>query len=221
VITDTVVNPSGVLKLSAPAWMANVWFAELIRDYVRQYSLVQLEVDFSARRVNLVEEGFDLALRVTHTHHPGLVARAIAPVIFALVASRELLDRTGVPSSLDDLKGRDFLAYGSVRSDGRLTWDWPSGRRTIRLRPTLRNANETFLHLATLQGVGLAFLPKCLVMEDIRAGRLVRVLPNEAELHGKIFGVFPSRKHLSPKVRTFLDLLAKRHFLGPPDAPGT
>uniref|UniRef100_UPI003F4FFC84 hypothetical protein n=1 Tax=Caballeronia sp. LjRoot34 TaxID=3342325 RepID=UPI003F4FFC84 len=58
-------------------------------------------------------------------------------------------------------------------------------------------------------------------MEDIRAGRLVRVLPNEAELHGKTFGVFPSRKHLSPKVRTFLDLLAKRHFLGPPDAPGT
>ncbi|CAN7796548.1 LysR substrate-binding domain-containing protein [Caballeronia sp. LjRoot34] len=156
-ITDTAVNPSGVLKLSAPAWMANVWFAELIRDYVRQHSLVQLEVDFSARRVNLVEEGFDLALRVTHTHHPGLVARAIAPVIFALVASREFLDRTGVPSSLDDLKGRDFLAYSSIPSDGRLTWDWPSGRRTIRLRPTLRSANETFLHLATLEALGLLF----------------------------------------------------------------
>lgn len=135
VITDTAANPSGLLKLSAPAWMANAWFAELIHDYVRKYPLAQLEVDFSARRVNLVEEGFDLAVRVTHAHHPGLVARTIAPVTFALVASREFLDRTGVPSSLDDLEGRDFLAYSSVPSDRRLTWDWPSGRRTIRLRP--------------------------------------------------------------------------------------
>lgn len=58
-------------------------------------------------------------------------------------------------------------------------------------------------------------------MEDIRAGRPVRILPNEAELHGKIFGVFPTRKHLPPKVRTFLDFLAKNHFLGPQDAPDT
>jgi DNA-binding transcriptional LysR family regulator len=223
-ISDTVVNASGLLKLSAPVWMANTWFAELIRDYGRQYPLVQLEIDFSARRVNLVEEGFDLALRVTHAHHPGLIARAIAPVTFALVASREFLDRTGVPSSLDDLAGRDFLAYNSVPSDGRLTWDWPSGRRTIRLRAALRSSNETFLHLAALQGVGFAFLPEWLVMKDIRAGRLVRVLPNEAEFHGKMFAVFPSRRYLSPKVRTFLDFLATSRFVGSADvahAPST
>jgi DNA-binding transcriptional LysR family regulator len=213
-ISDTVVNPSGLLKLSAPAWMANTWFAEFVRDYGRQYPLVQLEIDFSARRVNLVEEGFDLTLRVTHAPHPGLVARAIAAVTFALVASREFLDRTGVPSSLDDLEGRDFLAYNAVPSDGRLTWDWPSGRRTIRFRPALRSSNETFLHLAALQGVGFAFLPEWLVMEDLRAGRLVRVLPNEAEFHGKMFAVYPSRKHLSPKVRTFLDFLAKSYVIG-------
>jgi DNA-binding transcriptional LysR family regulator len=216
-ISATVVTPSGLLRLSAPAWMANPWFAKLIRDYGRQYPLVQLEVDLSARRVNLVEEGFDLALRVTHAPHPGLVARAIAPVTFALVASREFLDRAGVPSSFDDLEGCDFLAYNSVPSDGRLTWDWPSGRRTIRLRPALRSSNETLLHLAALQGVGLAFLPEWLVMEDIRAGRLIRILPNEAEMYGKMFAVFPSRKHLSPKVRTFLDFFAKSHFNGPAD----
>lgn len=215
-IGETSVNPSGLLKLSAPVWMANACFAAFVRDYGERYPQVRLEIDFTGRKVNLVEEGFDLALRVTHAHHPGLVARAIAPVTFILVATREFLERTGVPSSLDDLDRHDFLAYSSVPSDGRLTWDWPSGRRGIQLKPVLRSANETFLHLAALQGIGCAFLPECLVMDDIQAGRLVQLLPDEAELRGKMFAVFPSRKHLSPKVRTFLDFLAQSDVKGGP-----
>lgn len=212
-ISETADNPTGLLKLSAPVWMASGWFAKVAHDYQLQYPEVQLDIDFSSRRVNLVEERFDLVLRVTHARHPGYIARALAPVTFALVAAPALLDRTGVPTSIDDLENRAFLAYGSVPPDGRLTWDWPGGRRTIRWRPVLRSTNEGFLHLAAREGAGLAFLPEWLIRDDLDAGRLVRVLPGKTELNGRMFAVFPSRRFLSHKVRTFLDFLTRCDFI--------
>jgi DNA-binding transcriptional LysR family regulator len=207
-VSNTTVAPRGTLRLSAPVWMANPAFVAVIADYRARYPDVRLDIDLSGRMVSLVDEGFDLALRATSAPDPGLIARAIADIPFHLVAAPAWLERTGRPGSIAALKGRPFLAYSLVMSDGAVPIDGPCGRETVRFDPVLQSANETLLHLAALQGMGLTFLPKWLIEQDLAEGRLERVLPEVAIFRGRLYAVYPSRKYLSAKVRTFLDFVA-------------
>jgi len=208
-VSQAVVAPKGRLRLSAPVWTANPLFAGLLADFRARYPEVTLEVDLSGRLVNLVEEGFDLALRVTASPDPGLIARTIADAPFYFVASRKFLDGRGRPAALDDLQGAPLLAYSLVHGDGVVTMDTEHGRKTIKFAPVLQSGNETLMHYACLEGMGFAFLPKWLVSDDLSAGRLERVLPEKLFFAGKLLAVYPSRKYLSVKVRSFLDFIAR------------
>jgi DNA-binding transcriptional LysR family regulator len=208
-IGQSAVAPKGRLRLSAPVWMANPLFAGLLADFRARYPEVTLEIDLSGRLVNLVEEGFDLALRVTASPDPGLIARTIADAPFYFVASRKFLDERGRPASLDELRGAPLLAYTYVHGDGVVTRDTEQGRKTIRFTPVLQSGNETLMHHACLQGMGFALLPKWLVSDDLAAGRLERVLGEKLSFAGKLLAVYPSRKYLSVKVRSFLDFIAR------------
>jgi DNA-binding transcriptional LysR family regulator len=208
-VGQSVVAPKGRLRLSAPVWMANPLFASLLADFRARHPDVTLEIDLSGRLVNLVEEGFDLALRVTASPDPGLIARTIADAPFYFVASRKLLDRRGHPSSPDDLQGAPLLAYSFVHADGVVTAGTGQERKTIKFTPVLQSGNETLMHYACLEGMGFTFLPKWLVSDDIAAGRLERVLPEKMCFAGKLLAVYPTRKYLSAKVRSFLDFIAR------------
>ncbi len=208
-VSQAVVAPKGRLRLSAPVWMANAPFASLLADFRARYPEVTLEIDLSGRLVNLVEEGFDLALRVTASPDPGLIARTIADAPFYFVASPKFLDHRGRPASADDLQGAPLLAYSLVHGDGAVTLGSGQARRTIRFTPVLQTGNETLMHYACLEGMGFAFLPKWLVSDDLAAGRLQRVLPEQLFFAGKLLAVYPSRKYLSVKVRSFLDFIAR------------
>jgi DNA-binding transcriptional LysR family regulator len=208
-VSQTAVAPKGRLRLSAPVWMANPLFAGLLADFRARHADVTLEIDLSGRLVNLVEEGFDLALRVTASPDPGLIARTIADTPFYFVASRKFLDRYGRPADVDDLRGAPLLAYSLVHGDGVVTQDTEHGRKTIRFTPVLQTGNETLMHYACLEGMGFTFLPKWLVSDDLAAGRLEHVLPEKLFFAGKLLAVYPSRKYLSVKVRSFLDFIAR------------
>ena len=208
-VSQTVVAPKGRLRLSAPVWMANPLFASLLADYRARFPDVTLEVDLSGRLVNLVEEGFDLALRVTASPDPGLIARTIADAPFYFVASRKFLDSRGHPASLDDLRSAPLLAYSLVHGDGVVTTDSEQGRTAIKFTVVLQSGNETLMHYACLEGMGFAFLPKWLVTDDLAAGRLERVLPDKLFFAGRLLAVYPSRKYLSVKVRSFLDFIVR------------
>jgi len=208
-VSQTVLAPKGRLRMSAPVWMANPLFAEVLADYRARYPDVTLEIDLSGRLVNLVEEGFDLALRVTSAPDPGLIARTIADASFHFVASRKFLKKRGRPASPDDLQGAPLLAYSFVHADGVVPLQGEQGRRVVRFAPVLQSANETLLHQACLHGMGFAFLPKWLVSDDVAAGRLERILPEKLYYAGKLLAVYPSRKYLSLKVRSFLDFIVR------------
>jgi DNA-binding transcriptional LysR family regulator len=208
-VGQTAVAPKGRLRMSVPVWMANPSFAGLLSDYRVRYPEVTLEVDLSGRLVNLVEEGFDLALRVTASPDPGLIARAIAEAPFYLVASRKFLDAHGRPASPDDLTGAPLLAYSLVHGDGVVTLNTGKGRKRIKFAVVLQSGNETLMHHACLKGMGFAFLPKWLISGDLAAGRLERVLPEKVFFAGRLLAVYPSRKYLSLKVRSFLDFIAR------------
>ena len=206
-VSNATVVPHGTLRLTAPVWMANPMFAGVLADYQARYPEVCLDVDLSGRLVNLVEEGFDLALRATGEPDEALIARPIARVAFYMVAAPAYLERAGRPTKPADLAGRALLHYALYPGES-FSYPGEHGTETVRLKPVLRSGNETLLHMAALEGMGLAFLPKWLVADDIAARRLVLILPDDVVFEGRLFAVYPSRKYLSAKVRTFIDFIA-------------
>ena len=206
-VSHATVVPRGTLRLTAPVWMANTIFASVLADYQARYPDVRLDVDLSGRLVNLVEEGFDLALRATAAPDEALIARPITNVPFYMVAAPAYLERAGRPARIADIAGHALLHYALYPGES-FSFEGENGPETIKLDPVLRSANETLLHLAALEGMGLAFLPKWLVAADIAAGRLEHIMPDHVVFVGKLFAVYPSRKYLSAKVRTFIDFVA-------------
>lgn len=206
-VSNATVVPHGTLRLTAPVWMANTIFAGVLADYQARYPEVRLDVDLSGRLVNLVEEGFDLALRATAAPDEALIARPITNVPFYMVAAPAYLKRAGRPAKLADIAGHALLHYALYPGES-FSFQGEHGPVTIKLNPVLRSANETLLHMAALEGMGLAFLPKWLVTEDIGTGRLEHLIPEQIIFVGKLFAVYPSRKYLSAKVRTFIDFIA-------------
>lgn len=211
-VGNITVEPRGTLKLSAPVWFANPRFSRLIAEFEAAYPQLRLDVHLSGRLVNLVEEGFDLAFRVAApgSLDPGLIARTLADMPFLTVAAPAYLDRTGRPTTLAELEGRTLLMYSGVRSAAVVSFDTPEGQATVRFNAGLQSGNESLLHLAAIDGMGVAILPEIMVERDLAEGRLEALLPGAAELRAKIYAVYPSRKFLSAKVRTFIDFFSDK-----------
>lgn len=210
-IGNATLAPRGTLRLSAPVWIASAFFVERMADYNRRYPNVCLDLDLSGRIVNLVDEGFDLALRATAPDRldPGLVARPIMPIAFRLMASPDYLARTGRPATVDDLNGHAVLRYSGMNLGDSLVLEGPDGPRKVTFRTVMLSDNETVLHLSALAGMGMVFLPTWMVAADLEAGRLDLVLPATPGFSTTLHAVYPSRKYLSAKVRTFVDFMTE------------
>ncbi len=210
-VTRSTVAASGLLKITAPAWMANPHFVHLLARYQAEYPDVRLEIDLSGRQVNLVDEGFDLALRAAPKLADTLIARSLGKVPFYWVASPAYLKRRGLPTQAKQLVDHSLLVYSLMPLAEGLVFNGPLGRETIEVTPTLLCNTETLLRSAALDNMGIAGLPLWLIDDDLRLGRLQRVMPLYKPFEAEIFGVYPSRKYLTSKVRTFLDFMDE-HF---------
>lgn len=207
VVSKATVVPRGTLKLSAPVWFANAHFASVLAEYRSRYPEVQLEVDLSGRLVNLVDEGFDLALRVTPSLDDSLIARSLTKIIMQFVASPRYLESAGRPKTPADLGGHAFLKYTLYPVRG-ITLPGPDGEVALAFDEVLLSGNETLLHHAAVAGMGIAMLPIWLIADDLAAGRLEPLLPEWTTIEAQLYAVYPSRKYLSAKVRTFIDFVA-------------
>jgi DNA-binding transcriptional LysR family regulator len=208
-VSKATVIPHGTLKLSAPVWMTNSIFTNLLAEYRAHYPEVLLDIDLSGRLVNLVDEGFDLVLRLARTVDEGLIARPLGKIRFHLVAAPAYLKRHGHPKSMEELDGHNLLMYTLGGFDSTIAFNGAKGKQTVKLTPVLQSTNEMLLHLAAIEGMGLAFLPKFLVEQDLAAKRLELLLPERFTFEGTLYGVYSSRKYLSAKVRTFLEFFAE------------
>ena len=208
-VSQSIAAPHGTLKVSVPVWMANPAFVGVLNDYRKRYPDVTLDIDLSGRFVNLVEEGFDLALRVTNplSLGPALIARPIAPVTFHLVASPGYLRSAGVPGDVKALSRHTMLGYSMLPANSALEVEGPHGVEPLKFDAVLQTNNESLLRLAALEGMGLAFLPKVLISRDLESGALEAALTDYRFFGTRLYGVYRHRKYLSPKVRTFLDFL--------------
>lgn len=202
-------TPRGVLRLTVPDAFGRLVVLPLLKKYLETWPDIQVEVNLTDRQADIVEEGFDLAVRIGEAPpDTRLVSRAVAKYKALLCASPAYLAGRGVPRRIDDLAAHDCLIFSSRNrrqswrfrgDDG--TWVKAQGRSRLRL-----DSGEA-LRNAAVAGLGIAFLPDFLVAEDLAAGRLRQVLPELEVGDVKIVTIYPSRRHLEPRVRRFIDLM--------------
>jgi DNA-binding transcriptional LysR family regulator len=201
-------SPQGVLRVTIPLSYGQHRLATILGAYIQAYPMVQLDIALSDRKVDLVEEGFDVAVRIGALPQSDLIARKLGGAHSIACAAPDYLARFGTPRLPDDLS--DHACLGYALTGGGADWRLESHGETVivPIAGPMKADNGDIIRLAAIAGAGIAFQPGFIVDADIAAGRLVRVLPDWRSAEMGIYAVYPSRKHLSAKVRTFVDFLA-------------
>jgi DNA-binding transcriptional LysR family regulator len=201
-------QPQGVLKVTAPGWFANRRFADLLVAYQARYPGVLVDLRLENRFVDLVEEGYDMALRATWEPSPSLIVRPLCKMPFVLVASRAYLDRHGEPRHPDDIaRHRAILpTYTNIES---VTLTGPDGEVAVKNHAVLKTNDSSMLLQLVHAGMGLAYVPQWMIDQELASGGLVHLLPQYTAFAPSVYAVYTSRKYMTTKVRTFIDFLSE------------
>ncbi|MDR5779168.1 LysR family transcriptional regulator [Caballeronia sp. LZ065] len=200
-------QPQGVLKVTAPGWFANPTFAELLVAYQARYPGVLVDLRLENRFVDLVEEGYDMALRATSDPSPSLIVRPLCRMPFMLAGARAYLERQGHPRHPDDL-ARHRLVLPTYTNIESVTLSGPDGAFTVKHQAVLKT-NDTAMALQLVRaGLGLAYFPAWIVEPELASGTLLRVLPDYSAFSPSVYAAYTSRKFMTSKVRTFIDFLS-------------
>ena len=200
-------RPSGLLRVSAPFSFGILHLGPAISAYLDKYPEVSVDLALNDRRVDLVEEGFDVALRVGTPVDSSLVARPLAEQRMHVCAAPSYLARHGAPDTPESLKHHRCLNYTYASHGNEWHFEKDGHRSSVRVAGCLRANNGDVLCTAARAGHGIILQPGFLVDEDIAAGRLVKLLEDYAAPTIPVLAVYPHRRFLSPKVRTFVDHL--------------
>ncbi|HTW37132.1 MAG TPA: LysR substrate-binding domain-containing protein [Steroidobacteraceae bacterium] len=206
-------EPRGVIKVSCPVALAQTALAHILPEFLARYPRVRLRVHVSNRRVDVLNEGFDAALRVRTrpSGEDGLIMRTFREVCELLVASPAYLERTGRPSEPRELAARETLGFEPEAE--RQSWELigPQGEPArVEVTPRIVCHDFTVLKSAVVAQLGIALLPESVVRSELSSGTLERVLPDWNVPQGVFHVVFPSRRGMLPAVRAFIDFLAER-----------
>lgn len=209
-MADARERPTGRLRVNVPMSFGELFLRGPIAAFARDYPDVTLDVDFDDRRVHVMEDGYDLVVRIGVLEDSGLIAKRVGDCPLFLCASPELLDRFEPIRTPDDVSHLPAVIY-SLTTDGRgWTYRHPSGtEQTVALRPALHANSAGMMLEACLQGVGIAILPHFSCAGELADGRLVRVLPElETSPDRGIYVVYPDKRFVPLKVRAFIDSIS-------------
>lgn len=209
--------PRGVLRLTAPDAFGRLVVLPLIQKYLLQWPGIEVEASFSDRVADLVEEGFDLAIRIgLTTADTRLVSRVVASYEAILCAAPAYLAGHGEPSDIGDLAAHDGLIFSSRNQRQGWRFRAPDGTWTkAQVRSRLRLDTGEALRDCALAGLGIALLPDFLIKDDLRGGRLRRILPAFEADPVKIVTLYPGKRLLEPRVRRFIDLMVDELAMRP------
>ena len=202
----------GLLRVTIPLAYGQHRLAAIVGDYALAYPQVKLDIALSDRKLDIVEDGFDLAIRIGALPPSDLVARKIGSERSVVCGTPAYLARHGAPQLPSDLAGHACLGYTltGAGNEWRLENIGDGAIASIAVNGPIKADNGDILRLAALRDAGLIFQPRFIVAGELAAGRLVQVLPQWQSGELGVHAVYPSRKHLSAKVRTFIDYLAER-----------
>jgi DNA-binding transcriptional LysR family regulator len=201
----------GTLRVTVGNLLGEGHVAPLVHTFLDAHPGLRVEIDFSDRLVNLIDEGFDLGIRgmrIGAREDSSLVAKRLATVDSVICAAPSYLAAHGTPETLDDLANHEILQYSAVPLARQWSFETPEGARVAATRSRIQMNSVGALRAAAIAGAGLLRAPLTSVSEAVRSGALVCVLGRYASVELGVYAVYPSGKQASPKVRAFVDFLA-------------
>ena len=199
----------GVLKVSAPVTFGLLHLAGLWPGFMAAHPNVSLEVMLSDRMVDLVEEGFDVAVRIARLPSSSLVSRKLSSTRMVLCATPQYLQEHGTPGHPSELARHQVLAYTLLATGETWEFDGPEGHVAVKVAPRMHSNSGDTCRAAALGHQGIILQPTFMIADDLRSGQLVEVLPQYRSLELGIYALYPTRKHVLPKVRLLIDYLAQ------------
>ncbi len=200
----------GKLRIALPATFGNMHVAPLLNEFLDLHPEIDFDLHFSDREVDLVEEGFDLALRISKLEDSTLIARKITNIKRVFCASPTYLEKRGIPDSPVSMSTHCALTYSHDRvRDSWVFFDSNGQELNIKLRPTIRSNSGEYLRDAAVAGKGITFLPAFIIYRELNEGSLIPILMNYSTPTVNLYAVYPQTRHLSSRVRTFIDFIVQ------------
>lgn len=212
-LSHAIQAPRGRLRVSLPT-IGYRFLLPLMPAFRKAYPEIELEMDFNDHLVDLIDDGFDVVIRSGGLADSKLMSRKLGPFRFVLCAAPTYLARKGRPQALADLERHDCLRYRFVTTGKIMDWSLGADPEITQLRlPTVLTLNnmEAML-MAAVDGHGIAYMPDFLVRESVRTGALESLLDAHTSDQGQFWALWQSSRHLSPKIRVFVDFIAERLF---------
>lgn len=211
VLSRTKLTPTGTLRVSAPMTVTLIRLSDAIPAFLSRYPNLKLELHLDDRRVDIVREGFDVAIRGYSTpEDSSLVARRLGVMSYVLCATPGYFHTHGKPKTPSDLIGLDHIRF--PHGANAEAWDFRNGNRKERIRIQARYSVTSSLAVrdALRAGFGVSLIPRCYIEDDLQAGHLETALDDWTTLDTTHYAVYPTRRHLAPKIQVFIEFLMDR-----------
>lgn len=202
-------NARGLLRINVPVSFGIGHLGPLWGDFHQRHPDVQLDINLADRIVDIVEEGFDLAIRIASLPSSTLISRKLASTRILLCASPDYLATHGTPMHPSELSEHRIIAYSNLATRHDWQFKGPNGAVSVRVRPWLNTNNGDTCRAVALSHQGIILQPDFLVGGDLAAGSLVEVMPEYRSMELGIYAIYPTRKFVAPKVRALVDFLSE------------
>jgi DNA-binding transcriptional LysR family regulator len=207
-VTSRAGAAQGLLRVNVPVTFGIQHLASLWGKFHTQHPQVRLDVTLSDRIVDVVEEGYDLAIRIAELPSSSLISKRLAKTRIVLCASPEYLATHGTPSHPAELNDHATIAYSYWSTKDAWLFEGPEGPVNITIKPWVQTNNGDTCRAIALANQGIILHPTFLIGDDLAAGRLVEILPEYRSIELGIYAIYPTRKHIAPKVRALVNFLA-------------
>ena len=200
----------GTLKMTAPLSFGLFHLKDVIDEYANQHPNLNFELDFSDRHTDLVEEGFELAIRIGEMQDSSYQAKHLSLIRHTLCASPEYLDKMGTPKTVEDLADHEFLQYSLSKSNTIELIDEQGKRHQVEMNSKIKINNGDFMREMAVKGHGIIFLPTFIAYQAIASGELRPILQQYELPTLTAYAVYPKNRFLSQRCRYFIDFIAER-----------
>ena len=204
-------KPRGVLRINSPMSFGILHIAPALPEFLALHPEVSVEMNLDDRVVDVIEEGFDVSIRITEMPDSSLIARRLAACRHVIVAAPAYLEKHGTPRTPEDLRDHNIISFSYQASANDWHFISPDNKQvSVPVSGSMQANNSLALREALLRGAGITRTPTFVVGKDVQDGHLLSILGNYRTLEVSIYLVYPQRRHLSPKVRAFVDFMADR-----------
>ena len=208
-ITAKSIVINGLIKINVPVSFGLLHLAPLWPEFMSKYPDVLLDVTLADRMVDLVEEGYDMAVRIGSLQNSSLVSKKLTSTRLMLCASPGYLKRHGKPKHPSELVEHAVLSYSLLATGDHWEFDGPMGKVSVTVRPSMRTNSGDTCRAAALKHKGVILQPSFMVRDDLRSGTLIELMPEYRAREFGVYAVYPTRQYVSPKVRALMNFLAE------------